>query len=206
MSLVFPGSPGASSGIVEDRDYMIGCLQYEYGSVEEFSDKIKVLFDIEADPSLDLYVVDIGTLQGRYVRVKPSNLWKGDGLLGLEFGAGMFDSRTLRDFLEKAAKTANLSVIPMNSHGDHQAMAIQNHDKHSNSANDTSLSLQMNSSSHTGENTIQEGNNGGQHAQLYMPECCYFERKDAKENTYRIKASSLLPALQFPLRQFVYKA
>lgn len=202
---MFQGSPAADSGIIEDRDYMIGCQQFEFRSVEEFSEKMSVLFDIEADPSLDLFMVDIGTLQGRYVRVKPTNLWKGDGLLGLEFGAGVFDSRTLRELLERGAKEAKKPLIPMNTSGtQHLSSAHQSNDL-SNSTSQLVSSNRTHKSNLGNENPQDEGNTIAAR-QPSTVDSSYFDVVDDKIGKYSVKVSSLLPALQFPLRQFVYKA
>ena len=99
------GSPAHQATIVPDRDYLVGCIQYDFRSIEEFSSKLQLFMGIEADPTLDLYIVDIGSLQGRMVKVKPNNLWKGaNSLLGIEFGIGIFDTRLLRELLEKKGK------------------------------------------------------------------------------------------------------
>jgi hypothetical protein len=98
------GSPAHLSHIVANRDYLIGCLQFEYQDVDEFSSKLSVYHGMEADPTLDLYVFNSSTYAGKFVKVKPSNLWKGEGLLGIEFGVGLFDNMQLLTILETLAK------------------------------------------------------------------------------------------------------
>jgi hypothetical protein len=98
------GSPAHLSHIVANRDYLIGCLQFEYQDVDEFSSKLSVYHGMEADPTLDLYVFNSSAYAGKFVKVKPSNLWKGEGLLGIEFGVGLFDNMQLLTILETLAK------------------------------------------------------------------------------------------------------
>lgn len=129
ISAVTSGSPAYQANIVPDRDYLIGCIQFDFRSIEEFSTKLQLFMGIEADPSLDLYIVDIGTLQGRLVKVKPNNLWKGaNSLLGIEFGVGIFDTRLLRELLEKKGKAAFAN--PDGSETEPSERPVMKHDDH----------------------------------------------------------------------------
>ena len=102
--------------------------------------------------------MDVGTLDGRFVKLKPSNLWKGKGLLGLEFGAGIFDNRLLKEMLEKKARLT--SAPPA----------------------DTPVLLTTTQDAQSAEGVW------------------YYQGK------YRIGAGELLPALGYPLREWVYRA
>jgi hypothetical protein len=198
---------------VADRDYLVGCLQFEFCSVEDFSQKVKVLFDIEVDPCLDLYFFDISSLQGRLVPVKPSNLWKGNGLLGIEFGAGLFDSRLLKEMLESRAKLNNPPLISIQTGHEHFQIKHQPHnDAHPETSGDKPgekildpAPQESEGSGKTSVATTREKAEGQVQVNT-APKDCYLEVIDNDGKLYRICNNSLLPSHQFPLRQFVYKA
>ena len=210
---VFPGSPAASSGVVADRDYMVGCMQFEFADVEDFSQKMKVLFDIEVDPALDMYMYDIGNLRGRYVTIKPSNLWKGNGLLGVEFGAGVFDSRLLREMIESRAKEINPPLIDIQTSNQYFQPKFNSQSQRPNVITHQLPGPEsINSNEKEGySSTEKTANNSTQNSNSSLSskvpsEACYLEVKDKEGRVFRVFPSNLLPSHQFPLRQFVYKA
>lgn len=192
--------------MLADRDYLVGCLQFEFTSVEDFSQKMKVLFDIEVDPFLDLYFFDIGSLEGRFVSVKPSNLWKGNGLLGLEFGAGVFDSRLLREMLETRAKQATPPLISIQTNHEHfipKAHAPARPKSDHSSSKQPSIKTPEDKSSDKLSESSGQTNTG---VTLRTAPDCYVEAIDPDGKIHKVKPDGLLPSLQFPLRTFVYRA
>lgn len=200
---MFPGSPASGCGVLADRDYLVGCLQFEFTSVEDFSQKMRVLHDIEVDPCLDLYFFDIGALAGRYVSVKPSNLWKGNGLLGLEFGAGVFDSRLLREMLESRAKQAQPSVISIQTNHFHFSSKSHGSTHLPFASSDSQQQDPVKTTPADGDQASGQGKGGV--ITRRAPDC-YMETVDPDGRVHKIKASGLLPSLEFPLRSFVYRA
>lgn len=94
------------------RDYLLGCLQFDFESIEDFSRKLRQYLGIETDPVLDLFVYDISSFEGRFVRVKPNPPKSSKEVLGIEFAVGVFDNRLLREVLEKHSKRS--AVIQLN--------------------------------------------------------------------------------------------
>jgi len=97
---------------VPQRDYLLGCLQFDFSSIEDFSHKLMMFMGIETDPVLDLYLYDISSFEGRFVRVKPNSPKSSKEVLGIEFAVGVFDNRLLKEILEKHSKKS--AVIQLN--------------------------------------------------------------------------------------------
>lgn len=79
--------------------------------------------NLETDPEIDLFIYDISKLQGKYVRVKPASKNTNTQVLGIEFGAGIFDSRLLKEILEKINKKSQ--TIKLNDFSNNSQDAVE---------------------------------------------------------------------------------
>lgn len=96
-------SPAEDSGLRAKNDFIITSLNIDYYDIDDFAQIVYNLSETVSDFRLKLVVYNMFHEEMRIVVIKPHRDWDGDGLLGVEFGAGLVnDFRRIQTAYKKA--------------------------------------------------------------------------------------------------------
>ena len=91
------GSPAEDAMLKSGNDFVVTCLDFHYRDLDDFVERIFDKYEENRTMRIKIAVYNSRDEELRIVVVQPNREWDGEGLLGVEFGAGMVnDFRALQ--------------------------------------------------------------------------------------------------------------